>query len=109
MDIGHWPFLKNGQWTLDLPFQGPTNDLISARQSGFRSKHSCETALTIMTDDWLDAMYNNEFCGVLFIDLCKAFDLVDHNLLLQKLKLYHVCEDSHLWFQSYLFLNKNKQ
>ena len=44
----------------------------------------------------------DEFCGVLFIDLCKALDLVDHNLLLQKLKLYHVCEDSHLWFQSYL-------
>ena len=63
-----------------------------------------------MTDDWLDAMYNNEFCGVLFIDLCKEFDLVDHNLLLQKLKLYHVCEDSH---QSYGFnpisLNENKQ
>ena len=55
-----------------------------------------------MTDDWLDAMYHNELCGVLFIDLSKAFDLVDHNLLLQKLKLYRVCEDSHLWFQSYL-------
>ena len=79
-----------------------SNDLISARQSGFHSKHSCETAFTIMTDDWLDAMYDNEFSGVLFIDLCKAFDLADHNLLLQKLKLYHVCEDSHLWFQPYL-------
>ena len=54
-----------------------------------------------MTDDWLSAMYNNEFCGVLFIDLCKAVDLVDQKLLLQKLKLYYVCEDSPLSFQSY--------
>ena len=55
-----------------------------------------------MTDDWLSAMYNNEYCEVLFLDLCKAFDLVDHNILLKKLKLYQLCEQSLFWFQSYL-------
>ena len=78
------------------------NNLLSPRQSGFRTKHSCETALTEMTDDWLSAMYNNEYCGVLFLDLCKAFDLVDHNILLKKLKLYQLGEQSLFWFQSYL-------
>ena len=76
--------------------------LLSPRQSGFRTKHSCETALTEKTDDWLSAMYNNEYCGVLFLDLCKAFDLVDHNILLRKLKLYQLGEQSLFWFQSYL-------
>ena len=78
------------------------NNLLSPRQSGFRTKHSRETALTEMTDDWLSAMYNNEYCGVLFLNLCKAFDLVDHTLLLIKLKLYQLGEQSLLWFQSYL-------
>lgn len=54
------------------------------------------------TDDWLQAMYNNEYCGILFVDLCKAFDLVDHEILLQKLKFYHVNQDTLKWFQSYL-------
>ena len=78
------------------------HNLLSQRQSGFRTKHSYEKALTEMTDEWLSAMYNNEYCGVLFLDLCKAFDLVDHTILLKKLKLYQLGEQSLLWFQSYL-------
>ena len=78
------------------------NNLLSPQQSGFRTKHSCETALTEMTDDWLSAMYNNAYCGVLFLDLCKAFDLVDHDILLRKLKLYQLGEQSLFWFESYL-------
>ena len=78
------------------------NNLLSSRQSGFRTKHFCETALTEMTDDSDSVMYNNEYCGVLFLDLCNAFDLVDHNILLRKLKLYQLGEQSFFWFQSYL-------
>ena len=74
------------------------NNLLSPRQSGFRTKHSCKTALTEMTDDWLSAMYNNEYCGVHFLDLCKAFNLVDHTILLKKLKLYQLGEQSLLFF-----------
>ena len=60
-----------------------------------------------MTDEWLNAMYNNEYCGVVFVDLYKAFDLVNHRILLQKLALYNINEKSILWFQSYL--NNRKQ
>ena len=63
---------------------------------------SCETALASMTDDWLSAMHNNEYCEVLFLDLCKAFDLINHDVILQKLKLYQLGEQSILRFQSYL-------
>ena len=83
------------------------NDLISTKQSGFRSNHSCKTALTIMTDEWLNSTYSNEYCGVVFVDLCKAFDVVNHNILLQKLSLYNINNNSLLWFQSYL--NDRKQ
>ena len=78
------------------------NDLFSSKQYGFRSNRSCETALIAMTDNWLNSIYKNEYCGVLFIDLCKAFDLVNKNKLLEKLKLYNLDDNSLLWFQSYL-------
>ena len=83
------------------------NDLISTKQSGFHSNHSCKTALTIMTDEWLNYMYNNEYCGVVFVDLCKAFDFVNHIILLQKLSLYNTNNNSLLRYQSYL--NDRKQ
>ena len=55
-----------------------------------------------MTDDWLRAMYGNGYCGVLFLDLCKAFDLVGHHILLKNLKLYQLGEQSLFWSQFYL-------
>ena len=78
------------------------NDLLFNRQSGFRSKHSCETALSQITDEWLDSIYTGKYTGVLFLDFCKAFDLVDHNILLQKLQIYQGSESALAWFQSYL-------
>ena len=48
------------------------NNLLHQRQSGFRYNHSCQTALTVMTQEWLEAMNNGELTGVLMVDLCKA-------------------------------------
>ena len=45
-------------------------------------------------------VYNS--CGVLFLDLFKAFDLVNHDVFLQKLNLYQLGEQSLLWFRSHL-------
>jgi len=47
--------------------------------SGFRENHSCQTALIRLVDDWI----SNEVVGTLLLDLSKAFDLVNHSLLLQ--------------------------
>ena len=55
-----------------------------------------------MTEEWLNAMHKGELTGVLMIDLCKAFDLVDHSLLLRKLNNYRCSEDALTWFTSSL-------
>jgi hypothetical protein len=65
-----------------------TNDLLHTNQSGFRPNHSCHTALTELVDTWLSEINSNKLCGALFIDFAKAFDVISHDLLLKKMKLY---------------------
>ena len=45
---------------------------------------------------------HDELTGLVFIDFCKAFDVIDHELLLKKLSIYGVCPSSVAWFKSYL-------
>lgn len=71
-------------------------------QSGFRRGFSCETALAQMLDVWYQNIEHGDINGVVFLDLRKAFDLVDHNILLHKMKLYQCCDTTLSWFQSYL-------
>ena len=63
-------------------------DLFHRFQSGFRNKHSCHSALVRMCDTWLSAINKSQLTGAVFLDLRKAFDLVNHDILLQKLNLY---------------------
>jgi hypothetical protein len=62
--------------------------LLTASQFGFRMGHSCELDLINLTDKLLSNMDSSLFNGLLLVDLKKAFDLVNHNTLIQKLKLY---------------------
>jgi hypothetical protein len=76
--------------------------LITPHQSGFRPKHSCDTALLKMTDDWLSNTNQGNVTGLIYIDLKKAFDTVDHTIMIQKLAVYGVRGISWNWFFSYL-------
>ena len=76
--------------------------LLHKTQSGFRSQHSCETALTHMIDSWLNAIDNGQMIGVVLVDFKKAFDLVDHQILLSKLEMYGIADGALMWFDTYL-------
>ena len=66
------------------------NNLLSPYQSGFRMRHSTETACTSFTDSIRHGMDHGMFTGSVFIDLRKSFDTVNHDLLLEKLHGYGV-------------------
>ena len=83
-------------------------NLLHTTQSGFRPGHSCETALVGMIDRWLRAINEDSMVGVVMVDFKKAFDLVDHNLLLKKLKHYRLSDETLNWFSSYLLGRKQK-
>lgn len=78
------------------------NNLLSHCQSGFRKHFSTTTALMKFTNDVFSSFDNNMCTGAIFLDLSKAFDLVDHYLLLDKLHAIGLCRLSLLWFNSYL-------
>ena len=83
-------------------------NLLLLTQSGFRNNHSCQTALTRLIDTWLKAIDTGEMTGVILLDFRKAFDLVDHKILLQKLRIYRIGELALKWFESYLQERKQK-
>lgn len=62
-----------------------TKNSISRFQSGFRPKHSTNTALLKVVDDLSAAMENGNVTIAAFLDFKKAFDLVDHDLIIHKL------------------------
>jgi len=80
------PIEKHIQTSLNSYFM--KNNLLHEDQSGFRKNYSCHTALTQLTDSLLHNINDNKFTGLLFVDFEKAFDVINHSLLLRKLELY---------------------
>ena len=76
--------------------------ILSDYISSYRKCYSCEKALLRLTEDWRKMRDNGELVAVVAMDLSKAFDVIQHDLLLAKLKAYGVEERSCALLRDYL-------
>ena len=79
------------------------NDITEKFQSGFKSRHSTETALLKIFNDLLLTVDSGSSAALVLLDLTAAFDTVDHQILLSRLELCVGITGNVLkWFKSYL-------
>ena len=78
------------------------NDQIYCKQYGFRRNHSTVNAVQNFLGDALEGLENEMFTLAVFIDLKKAFDTVDHEIIIEKLHCLGLSEITLKWFESYL-------
>ena len=69
-------------------------DILYNYQSGFRGNHSTNLCLLFLTDKILKGFDEGLLTGMILIDLQKAFDTIDHEILLQKLKAIRFSEST---------------
>ena len=82
------------------------NNLLIPNQYGFRKNHSTDYAILQLSDKIIDSIAKKEHTVGVFMDLSKAFDTMDHCILIRKLKTYGVRGTVLSWFEDYL---RNRQ
>ena len=85
-----------------LTYIQPGPDLLPPQQFAYRHPHSCEDALTLCVDSWHRCLDKGQCVAAAFLDLSKAFDFVDHTLLVSELFDCGLGDTVLSWFQSYL-------
>ena len=83
---------------MNLFFESKFSPLLT----GFRKNHSTQNALLNMIEKWKHALDKGKKVGTIFMDLSKAFDTLNHNLLLAKLNAYGFSFNAIKFVQSYL-------
>lgn len=84
------------------------NRIISKCQSGFRQKHSCESALNLIVSTWKKEICDENVIIAVFVDLTRAFETIDKNILLKKLEEYGLRDIVLNWFKSYIKQHKQR-
>ena len=78
------------------------NKILYKYQSGFRKSFSTNSCLTLLTDKINKGFESGKYTGLILIDLQKAFDTIDHEILLKKMGCIGFSEKVISWFESYL-------
>ena len=78
------------------------NSILYDKQFGFQKNNSTDHAILKLSDFICNSFENKDFTLGVFIDFSKAFDTVDHDILLEKLQHYGVKNNSLKWFSNYL-------
>jgi len=78
------------------------NSLLNSQQYGFRSNLSTDNTIFNLTHEILKALNSKMTVGSIFFDLEKAFDSINHSLLINKLPQYGILGKSKLLIESYL-------
>ena len=79
-----------------------SNNILSGRQHGFRKGRSCLTHLLAHIDEILHSMIDDNEHDVIYLDFAKAFDKVDHELLIAKLQSCGITGNLLKWIQNFL-------
>lgn len=79
-----------------------SNNIISEKQSGFRSQHSCETTLNLVLVEWKKSLEECQYIVATFLDFQRAFETIDRSRLLLKLGKYGIQGTELNWFKTYL-------
>ncbi|XP_065654714.1 uncharacterized protein LOC136081332 [Hydra vulgaris] len=85
------------------------NNILFHKQFGFKSGHSTDHAITHLVHDIFKGFDEDKYTLGVFIDLSKAFDTVNHQILLSKLKSYGFSKDMHLWNYDETGFNREKR
>jgi len=78
------------------------NNIISTEQYGFQTGFTTEKAVYKLLNEVLNALNNKQIVGGIFCDLTKAFDCVDHDVLISKIEKYGIIGKGKELFQSYI-------
>ena len=84
------------------------NDVIYRHQSGFRNLFSTDSCISYLNSKIATAFQCGLYTGMILINLEKAFDTVNHDILLKKMELIGFSEETTKWFKSYLSNKKVK-
>ena len=80
--------------------------ILDKSQFGFRKEYSTHLALTMLVDEITAALDNKEYFVGIFIDLSKAFDTVNHNIMLSKLEHYGIRGLAYDLIKNYIYQRK---
>ena len=78
------------------------NNLLYCKQFRFQKGHSPEHAILQLVEQINQSFEKNKFTLGVFVDVSKAFDTVDHPILLKKIEYYSIAGNNRRWFENYL-------